>query len=277
MDSSSRMRDRPSEVGNRELVVALDLAVEAARSALAAAVLVARGAEKVGRPFLRVVLRPPVVSPAYWPETWLRDLSHRGDRRRLEVLRSLSDLLDSLVPIVAQEVLTRIDLTEVVRRYVDLDEIVADVDLDAAVARVDIDAAARHVDVYSIIERLDLTRIVREHVDLDEIVAGVDLDAAAARLDIDAVIDRVDLVGIAEDVIEQLDLPEIIRESTGSMASDTLREVRMQGISGDEAVTRAIDRLRLRKGRRGAHATVTGGPSADGIPRQPEPLAPREP
>src|SRR6478672_2092077 len=216
MESSARMRNRPSEVGNRELVVALDLAVEATRSALAAAVLVARGAEKVGRPFLRVVLRPPVVSPAYWPETWLRDLSHRGDRRRVEALRSLSDLLDSLVPILAQEVLTRIDLTEVVRRY----------------------------------------------VDLDAIVAGVDLDAAAARLDVTAVIDRIDLVGIAEDVIEQLDLPEIIRESTGSMASDTIREVRMQGISGDEAVTRAIDRLRLRKSRRGAHATVTG-PSAD--------------
>ena len=269
------MRDRPSEERNRELVVALDLAVEAARSALAAAVLVARGAEKVGRPFLRVVLRPPVVSPAYWPETWLRDLSHRGDRRRVEVLRSLSDLLDTLVPIVVQEVLTRIDLTEVVRRYVDLDEIVADVDLDAAVARVDIDAAARHVDVYSIIERLELTRIVREHVDLDAIVAGVDLDAAAARLDVTAVIDRIDLVGIAEDVIEQLDLPEIIRESTGSMASDTIREVRMQGISGDEAVTRAIDRLRLRRSRRPTPSAVAS-PSPDALPRQPDPVTPRE-
>ena len=276
MDSSARMRDRPSQVGNRDLVVALDVAVEAARSALATAVLLARGAETVGRPLLRVVLRPPVVSPAYWPETWLRDLSRRGDRRRVEVLRSLSDLLDTLVPVVVQELLDRIDLTEVVRRYVDLDRVVEDVDLDAAVARVDLDAVARQLDVAAIIERLDLTRIVREHVDLDEIVAGVDLDAAAARLDIAAVIDRIDLAGIAEDVIDQLDLPEIIRESTGSMASDTLREVRMQGISGDEAVTRAIDRLRLRRSRRGAHATVTG-PSADGLPGQPEPLAPREP
>ena len=116
---------------------------------------------------------------------------------------------------------------------------------------------------------------VRERVDLDGLVAAVDLDAAAARIDIDAVLARIDLVGIAEDVIDQLDLPEIIRDSTGSMASDTLREVRMQGISGDEAVTRAIDRLRLRRSRRPTPDAVAG-PSPDGLPRQPDPLTPRE-
>jgi hypothetical protein len=275
MDSSSWLRDRPAADKNHDLVVALDIAVEAARTALGAAALVARGAGAVGRPLLRVALRPPMLAPPYRPETWLRSLARQGGRRREEALRSLSGALDALVPLVAQEVLSRVDLTETVRRYVDLDKVVADVDLDAAVARVDIDAIARQLDVNAVIERLDLNRIVRERVDLDGLVAAVDLDAAAARIDIDAVLARIDLVGIAEDVIDQLDLPEIIRDSTGSMASDTLREVRMQGISGDEAVTRAIDRLRLRRSRRPTPNAVAG-PSPDGLPRQPDPLTPRE-
>jgi hypothetical protein len=58
-----------------------------------------------------------------------------------------------------------------------------------------------------------------------------------------------DLVGLAQEVIDGVDLPELIRESTGSMASDGVREVRMHGIAADEAVGRAVDRLFLRRGR----------------------------
>jgi hypothetical protein len=53
-------------------------------------------------------------------------------------------------------------------------------------------------------------------------------------------------------VIAEIDLPEIIRDSTGAMASDTLLGVRMQSISGDEAIARAMGRLRLRLARRTA-------------------------
>jgi hypothetical protein len=133
---------------------------------------------------------------------------------------------------------------------------------------VDIDAVAQRLDIDAVVARLDLNRIVRDRVDLDGLVATVDLDAVAARLDVAAVIERIDLVGLAEDVIAEVDLPEIIRGSTGSMASDTVRGVRMQGISGDQAVGRAVERLRLRRGRRDA---ANGGPSAEDIPAQPRP------
>ncbi|MFL6131989.1 MAG: hypothetical protein ACJ72A_04280, partial [Nocardioidaceae bacterium] len=73
-----------------------------------------------------------------------------------------------------------------------------------------------------------------------------------------------DLVALARDVIAQLDLPEIIRESTGSMASDTVRGARMQSISGDEALSRIIDRLSMRRWRRGhADASPVAGPPPD--------------
>ena len=83
-----------------------------------------------------------------------------------------------------------------------------------------------------------LTEMVR-HVDVTELVQK-----------------NVDVVTLAREVIAEIDLPEIIRDSTGAMASDTLLGVRMQSISGDEAIARAMDRLRLRLARR------TSGPGS---------------
>jgi hypothetical protein len=71
--------------------------------------------------------------------------------------------------------------------------------------------------------------------------------------------ENVDVVSLAEEVIAEIDLPEIIRDSTGAMASDTLLGVRMQSISGDDAIARAVDRLRLRLTR----GTVAPGATAE--------------
>jgi hypothetical protein len=92
---------------------------------------------------------------------------------------------------------------------------------------------------------MNLTDVVLQRVDLNRIVAAVNIDA---------VIDRIDLVGIAQEVIDEIDLPEIIRESTGSMASETVRGVRMQGIAGDEALGRVVDRILLRRRERKTQA-----------------------
>src|SRR3954454_22098011 len=97
-------------------------------------------------------------------------------------------------------------------------------------------------------QHVDLTPLVKQLVDLDSLIGDVGLAA---------VLDRVDLVRIVESVIAEIDLPEIIRESTGSVASSTLRGVRMQGISADEAVARVVDRLRPRN-----HRTPPSAPMA---------------
>src|SRR3954471_707065 len=117
-------------------------------------------------------------------------------------------------------------------------------------ARDELAAGGRRVDamtrrvlpavVGAVVERVDLTDVVAQHVDLNRIVATVDLDAILAR---------VDLVGLAEHVVQGIDLPEMIRESTGSMGSEAVRGVRIQGIEADQAVNRLVDRLMLRKGR----------------------------
>ena len=107
------------------------------------------------------------------------------------------------------------------------------VDIDAAVARVDLDAAVGRVD-------------------LDAAVARVDLDGAVALVDLDAIIDRIDLVGIVGEVLDELDLPAIIRDSTGSMASETVHGVRMTGITADDAISRVVDRALFRRRRQAA-------------------------
>jgi hypothetical protein len=70
------------------------------------------------------------------------------------------------------------------------------------------------------------------------------VDELLRRVDLDAVIARLDLAKLADEVIASVDLPEIIRESTGAVSSEAVREVRMRGISGDEAIGRAMERLR---------------------------------
>jgi hypothetical protein len=157
----------------------------------------------------------------------------------------------------------RVDLDAAVAR-VDLDAAVARVDLDAAVARVDIgaivdridlDAVAARIDIEAIAARLDLDRLaasldvaaVVDRVDLDAVAARIDADRVVARVDLDAVVARLDLVGIAQSVIDAIDLPEIVRESTGALSSDAVRAVRAESRRADDRVAGLFDRL-LRRG-----------------------------
>ncbi len=143
------------------------------------------------------------------------------------------------------------------------------VDIDAIIDRLDLDALAARIDVDAILDRVDLTNVAKERldinavvstVDIDSIIDRLDLDALAARIvgspgsldidavvstvDIDSIIDRVDLVALANEVIDAIDLPGIIRQSSGSLASETVRNVRTQSIEADRAVERVIDRFR---------------------------------
>ena len=112
--------------------------------------------------------------------------------------------------------------------------------VDAALQRVDLNSTiAQHVDIDALVES----------VDLNQVIGSVDIDAIAARLDVSAVINQLDLVALTEQILNAIDIPEVIRESTNSVASEGVREVRMQSISADDAVARVIDRVRLRRRR----------------------------
>ena len=78
----------------------------------------------------------------------------------------------------------------------------------------------------------------------------VDIDALVATVDLEPVIDRLPIVEIAEYVIEQTDLPAIIRQSTGGVASDAIDAVRLRSYATDIATARIVDRLLPRRGRK---------------------------
>jgi hypothetical protein len=207
---------------------------------------------------------PPLVRAAVAPVV----------RRSTSYALTAAATLDHLVNVAIAEVVRRVevepvldtlDLTEIVLQRVDLDAVVRTVithvdedEIATVVSKVDVDAIAGTLDIDRLLDRMDLTALVVNRVDLVKVVDAVldqmDLTTIVLnRVDlvkvVDAVLDQMDLIAVANEIIEGVDLPEIIRESTGSMASETVKGVRMQGIGADQAVDRAVSRLRLRRAR----------------------------
>lgn len=155
---------------------------------------------------------------------WLTGLDDRWRAEERADARYADELLDVVVPIAVDAVVTRLDLTERILASVDLDRIVDSLDLDRLMRRIDLDDVVARLDVEAIVGRLPLARIA----------AGV--------------IDELDLAAIATRVIDEVDLPRIVRESTGTMADETVEGLRAQGIMADQAVTGLVDRLLRRNG-----------------------------
>lgn len=203
-------------------------------------------------PLTGFVLRPPVLPERLWPATALAAAAERGRRERVVLEQYVFVIVHALVPRVIELILDEMDLTEVVLDRVDLDRAVAAVDIDAIAARLDmdeivdrvpIDRVIDRVDVDAIADKLDLDRAVKR-LDVDAVIATADVDGVVSRVNLDAIIGRMDLVGIVGRVLDELDLPEIIRQSTGSMASDTVRGVRMRSFEADQRINRTVGRFR---------------------------------
>jgi hypothetical protein len=137
---------------------------------------------------------------------------------------------------------------------IDLDQVVARVDIDRIVDRVDPNQIAARIDLDEIVARVDVDAVAAR-IDLDAIVSRIDLDAIVGRVDIDAIVARVDLPALTEEVIDEVDLGEIIRESSSTMATETVDALRVQGMRVDGLVSRVVDRILLRQGER-----LTGPP-----------------
>ena len=154
----------------------------------------------------------------------------------------------TLIAALVTAVLDEINLDEVVAR-VDIDRIVHRIDLNQIAARIDLGAIVERIDVGAIVERVDVGAIV-ERVDLDAIASRIDLDAIVARVDLDAIVSRIDLAGLTEQVMDEVDLGEIIRESSSTMATETVDALRVQGMRVDGLVSRIADRILFRQGER---------------------------
>lgn len=126
---------------------------------------------------------------------------------------------------------------------VDITKIVVDnVDLDAIAETIDVDRIAERVSLEPIIDRIDVDDIARR-LDIEAVIERLDLDGIVDSVDLERQVNRMDLVKIADQVIEGVDLPQIIRESTGSLSTEAVRGARVQGMQADDAVAGFVDRL----------------------------------
>ena len=110
-------------------------------------------------------------------------------------------------------------------------------------------AVLDEIDLDQVVSRVDLERIVAR-IDVDDIARRIDLNAVVGRVDLDAIVARIDVPGLTEQVIDEVDLGEIIRESSSTMASETVDALRVQGMRVDGLVSRIVDRVLLRDGQR---------------------------
>jgi len=131
---------------------------------------------------------------------------------------TIGSVLDRIVPALADAIVSRMDLTDIVLSNVDLRPI-----------------------VIKALDEIDLTEIVVHRVDVNRIVE---------QADIDSVIDRVPMLQIADYIIEEIDLPQIIRESTGGVALDAFTTTRVSAIRTDEILSKVVDAVLLRRRQR---------------------------
>ena len=273
-------------LSERTVPAAVDAALGAAALATNTGVALTHLLARAAAPIGRRVMHPPLLHERLHPARVVEALAGRGHVARTSTGADLSRIIAAVVPPVVDQVLDSLNLTALVRERVDIDALVSTVDIAAIIDRMDIDAILRQVDVDGIVRQMDIDAIVSKvdidaiarqvdidgivrQVNIDAIVAEVDIDAIAKRIDVDAIVERIDidtivsrvdvdaivrrldLVDIAEEIVNGIDLPEIIRQSTGSMASDVVRDVRMESIEADMAIAGLVDRMiRRRRARR---------------------------
>lgn len=160
--------------------------------------------------------------------------------------------------------LARVDIQSLLDR-VDLNAVIDRVDLDAALARVDVDALVSRVDVNQLLERVDpnllLARVdpqvLMDRVDVDALLARVDPqrvidrvdpNALVARVDPQPIIDRVDLDAVlarvdVQTLVQRSGIPDVVADSTRSMAASMIDLARRQLVGLDVIVDRVVFRV----------------------------------
>lgn len=199
----------------------------------------------------------------------MTDGRHRGDIGPLG--RLAGSLRDRVLDVVGpDEIVERLDVNAVLER----------IDVETALARVDVDALLERVDIDRLLARIDINALLAG-VEPDLLLARIDVEALLARVDVNQLLDRVDVDAVMERVnlerlVQRAGIPEIVAESTGSVAESALDMLRRQLLGLDVVLTRAVMRVLSRD-----EHSLPAGPEAlvgDGGPTQslPVPNAPTE-
>jgi hypothetical protein len=95
-----------------------------------------------------------------------------------------------------------------------------------------------------------------DRVDVEKIIDRVDVDAIVGRVDVSAIMGRVDIAPMANEIINEVDIGAIVRQSTGSITGDAIEGGRVTAMRLDGFVDRVVDRVLFR--RKGRNLEVPG-------------------
>ena len=196
-----------------------------------------------------------------------RVLDGQWKATQAEMVEAATSFLGVLVPEIAQGLADQVDLTALVRERVDVNAIVEDVDIDRILDRVDLEAVIDRIDIDAIVAKVDVERHrgAGGHGAPRRVVPGRTI---VDRVDVDRVIARTDIVGdrrparpgeIAQEVIDEVDLPRAGPRVVRAMASETVQTVRVQGMNADRLVSHVVDKVLRREARDCWLPTSTGG------------------
>jgi hypothetical protein len=194
-----------------------DIALGVGSVALESAVWMVGLGFRAMRPVVGFAFAPPFLPKPLQPVTVLEPFAARGRTDRRLAMVSLEAVLGAVVPRVIDAVLNEVDITAIVRDHVDLNAIADGIDVNAVAAKVDVNSIAENIDI-------------------------------------PAILDRIDLAALAQYVIEEIDLPEIVRESSSTITSGAVRGVRMRSIEVDDRAARIVDKV-IRRSRRSLQVT----------------------
>lgn len=201
------------------------------RLAFGLAAITAGAARRTAGLALDSVQRIPVVGDAL--DGAITQVSTRGTAAMHSTVEFADSTLRAVIKAVVDAALSEVDITKIVVDHVDIDKIAENIDVDKIAERVSLEPIIDRVDVDEIASRLDVKAVI-DRLDLDGIVDTVDLERQ---------VNRIDLVKIADQVIEGVDLPQMIRESTGSLSTEAVHGARVQGMQADDAVAGFVGRL----------------------------------
>jgi hypothetical protein len=238
----------------------------AQRHLLDATAVAERGLSRVSSALART---PVVGAPVRATEQYLAEWSDRGETEQARNRALLGDFVQRLAPEVATAVVKQLDIESLVEQLpidsivarVDVDAIVGKVDIDAIVAKVDLDSLLQRVDIDAIVQRVDIGALL-ERVDVQAIIDRVDIDTIVGRVDLDGLMNRIDIGPLAAGVLEEVDIGEIVRESTGSITGGVVDGGRVGAMRLDDFLARATDRVLFRRRAR----ELTGPPVVEAEP-----------
>ena len=197
---------------------------------------------------------PFVGAPVRATEDYLERWSDLGEVEQARNRALVTEFVRRLAPELATAVIAQLDMDSLMGQL-PIDSIVAKVNIDALLDNVNVEGIIDRVDVEKIIDRVDVEKII-DRVDVEKIIDRVDVDKIIERVDINGIVGRVDMQGImgkidiapmAQEIIAEVDIGAIVRQSTGSITGDAVDGGRVTAMRLDGFVDRVTDRILFRR------------------------------